>query len=845
MELRALLLLPLCFPALQAQAPHDEERKPEGSTLQIQCPYTQEVDQRRKAWCRMTEGQCEVLALTKIPIYYPFITQDTKGKVTLKDNGTYRILYVTMTNLQPQDSGTYACVYVIGNSNYFLLKTISLNVFRALQARPPDAEERWSEGSTLQIQCPYMAWAAERKKGWCRVKDDECELLGEMLDPTQQPDRTRATNGKVTIADISWNTSLSITMTNLQVEDAGTYSCVYHSNNSRYIPLKMISLKVFKALQARAPDAEERWSEGSTLQIQCPYTAWAAERKKGWCRVKDDECELLGEMLDPTQQPNRTRATNGKVTIADISWNTSLSITMTNLQVEDSGTYACAYRSNRSRYIPLKTITLKVFKALQARPPDAEERWSEGSTLQIQCPYMAWAAERKKGWCRVKDDECELLGEMLDPTQQPNRTRATNGKVTISDIRWNTSLSITMTNLQVEDAGTYSCVYRSDNSRYIPLKTISLRVFKELYKTELDRLSVRCPYSKQEYGRRPKAWCRRGGQTPCTPVARTDFPSTRHNIKDLKARSTIQDDTQNSTITITMEKLQAQDTGMYWCALYEYPAPTWIMEVSLSVSKRIQQRTAKEMDDVSVQCRYSTTDYGAVSKAWCKEGETEVCTILVTTNKKSYRNHHAPQQDRFRIQDDTQQGIVTITMEKLQAQDSGIYWCALDEKGQLFRMEEVTLNISEALPETTLSNTSESVPPGSTPAPSSDVNTFILLSVVLSILFILALISLITLGIRCRKQQKRRGNRQEEDTYSKPEDTAQLYSSERRESPKDDSKDLKYATLDFKSKPKPKPIPEDSLYCNVEPSQACRKPQDEYVEYAVIALKQLPTNNKG
>ncbi|XP_069732189.1 polymeric immunoglobulin receptor-like isoform X4 [Phaenicophaeus curvirostris] len=729
MELRALLLLPLCFPALQAQAPHDEERKPEGSTLQIQCPYTQEVDQRRKAWCRMTEGQCEVLALTKIPIYYPFITQDTKGKVTLKDNGTYRILYVTMTNLQPQDSGTYACVYVIGNSNYFLLKTISLNVFRALQAR--------------------------------------------------------------------------------------------------------------------APDAEERWSEGSTLQIQCPYTAWAAERKKGWCRVKDDECELLGEMLDPTQQPNRTRATNGKVTIADISWNTSLSITMTNLQVEDSGTYACAYRSNRSRYIPLKTITLKVFKALQARPPDAEERWSEGSTLQIQCPYMAWAAERKKGWCRVKDDECELLGEMLDPTQQPNRTRATNGKVTISDIRWNTSLSITMTNLQVEDAGTYSCVYRSDNSRYIPLKTISLRVFKELYKTELDRLSVRCPYSKQEYGRRPKAWCRRGGQTPCTPVARTDFPSTRHNIKDLKARSTIQDDTQNSTITITMEKLQAQDTGMYWCALYEYPAPTWIMEVSLSVSKRIQQRTAKEMDDVSVQCRYSTTDYGAVSKAWCKEGETEVCTILVTTNKKSYRNHHAPQQDRFRIQDDTQQGIVTITMEKLQAQDSGIYWCALDEKGQLFRMEEVTLNISEALPETTLSNTSESVPPGSTPAPSSDVNTFILLSVVLSILFILALISLITLGIRCRKQQKRRGNRQEEDTYSKPEDTAQLYSSERRESPKDDSKDLKYATLDFKSKPKPKPIPEDSLYCNVEPSQACRKPQDEYVEYAVIALKQLPTNNKG
>ncbi|KFP67573.1 hypothetical protein N322_05452, partial [Cariama cristata] len=134
------------------------------------------------------------------------------------------------------------------------------------------------------------------------------------------------------------------------------------------------------------------------------------------------------------------------------------------------------------------------------------------------------------------------------------------------------------------------------------------------------------------------------------------------------------------------------------------------------------------------------------------------------------------------------------------------------------------------------------------PGFSSNVNTFILLSGVLSILFILALISLITLGIRRRKQLQRQGNRQAEDTYDKPEhiydkpeDTAQLDSTERMESPKDDSKDLKYVTLNFKSRL----IPEDPLYCNVEPSQAHRKPKDENVEYASIAFKQLPTNDKG
>ncbi|KFQ49470.1 hypothetical protein N334_00357, partial [Pelecanus crispus] len=127
------------------------------------------------------------------------------------------------------------------------------------------------------------------------------------------------------------------------------------------------------------------------------------------------------------------------------------------------------------------------------------------------------------------------------------------------------------------------------------------------------------------------------------------------------------------------------------------------------------------------------------------------------------------------------------------------------------------------------------------PGFSSNVNTFILLSGALSILFILALIGLITLCIRWHKQLKRKGTTQAEDISDKPEDIAQLDITERKESPTDDNKDLKYVTLNFKSQLSP----EDPLYCNVEPRQSHRKPEDENVEYAVIALKQLPTNDKG
>ncbi|XP_009703618.1 PREDICTED: uncharacterized protein LOC104165639 [Cariama cristata] len=493
-----------------------------------------------------------------------------------------------------------------------------------------------------------------------------------------------------------------------------------------------------------------------------------------------------------SQYENNTQ--KGRYTINEDTQVGVLSITMEKLTVQDTGDYWCALYDD-SCLFRIKEIKT-VFISLRVQTLDAEERRLEGSTLYIQCPYNGetqyW---HLKAWCRVRDYSCEPLVE-ISSTQHPYSKQVTKEKVTIEDYPVNRTVSITMTNLQAEDSGTYSCAYHYN---YLPLKTISLSIFKELHKWELDSLSVQCPYSSLRYSTGTKAWCRTEGQTACKNVVRTDYPSTQRNSKALVDRTSIQDDTQKRTVTITMEKLQAQDTGTYLCVIYRGSHPTWKMEVRLSVSKR-------------------------------------------------YRR--TPQQGRVTIQDDSQQGIVTITMEKLEAQDSGVYWCALHEQSRLFRMEEVTLNISDALARTTLSGTAgtNQATPGKTPAPSSNVNTFILLSGVLSILFILALISLITLGIRRRKQLQRQGNRQAEDTYDKPEhiydkpeDTAQLDSTERMESPKDDSKDLKYVTLNFKSRL----IPEDPLYCNVEPSQAHRKPKDENVEYASIAFKQLPTNDKG
>lgn len=112
-------------------------------------------------------------------------------------------------------------------------------------------------------------------------------------------------------------------------------------------------------------------------------------------------------------------------------------------------------------------------------------------------------------------------------------------------------------------------------------------LFAELHKLELDSLSVQCPYGALGYSWGRKAWCRQG-QAQCSLVVSTVYPSTWGSNGARNKSSSIQDDTRTRTVTITMDKLQVQDSGVYWCALYnpnQRPAFIRIMEVRLSVDK--------------------------------------------------------------------------------------------------------------------------------------------------------------------------------------------------------------------------------------------------------------------
>ncbi|NXA83331.1 CLM9 protein, partial [Thryothorus ludovicianus] len=109
-------------------------------------------------------------------------------------------------------------------------------------------------------------------------------------------------------------------------------------------------------LQGQPPEAQRR-REGDTLYIQCPYQAWTTDKQvKYWRFQKDGTWQNLAYAYLESSQQSR----DGRVEIKDNSTSKTVSITMTHLKTQDSGTYSCAVYHHT--YLQLKTISLNVFK---------------------------------------------------------------------------------------------------------------------------------------------------------------------------------------------------------------------------------------------------------------------------------------------------------------------------------------------------------------------------------------------------------------------------------------------------------------------------------------------------
>ncbi|XP_007668060.2 CMRF35-like molecule 1 isoform X2 [Ornithorhynchus anatinus] len=97
----------------------------------------------------------------------------------------------------------------------------------------------------------------------------------------------------------------------------------------------------------------------------------------------------------------------------------------------------------------------------------------------------------------------------------------------------------------------------------------------------------------------------------------------------------------------------------------------------------IPERSAKDLrgsgtvtglvgGSLTVWCRYQE-GWESSEKYWCRGKVWESCTIIISTSKSGGERRNG----RVSIKDNHQGHIFTVTMDRLQEGDAGIYWCGM------------------------------------------------------------------------------------------------------------------------------------------------------------------------
>ncbi|XP_027732502.1 trem-like transcript 4 protein [Vombatus ursinus] len=103
-----------------------------------------------------------------------------------------------------------------------------------------------------------------------------------------------------------------------------------------------------------------KYQEGQTLRVNCSYNPQRAEKRwKTWCKVREDEQWCTTVIIRKSGFPEQRG--DSRASLADDTYTGRITITMSNLRVNDSGIYWCGIRDSvRNSIDILRTIRLEV-----------------------------------------------------------------------------------------------------------------------------------------------------------------------------------------------------------------------------------------------------------------------------------------------------------------------------------------------------------------------------------------------------------------------------------------------------------------------------------------------------
>nr|XP_032624292.1 uncharacterized protein LOC116817899 isoform X2 [Chelonoidis abingdonii] len=223
--------------------------------------------------------------------------------------------------------------------------------------------------------------------------------------------------------------------------------------------------------------------QGGAFTTMCHYNQHEySQREKFWCKeLSDLECRTIVQS-SPAAGRNSLKPPNARVSLKDlgIGW---ISVSMTELRVEDSGIYWCGV-SYHMKIIPLKKI--KVAVSYEAPMRLSAKR---GGSISLNCSYFVMDDSRRPNnftWCKmITATRCQPVVSV-----EIDQIVNTQGRTRIKIDQWNREIIVTLVALQLRDSGEYHCETHLQGSTVL-LKTITLNVLESYDRTAF--LTTSCP----------------------------------------------------------------------------------------------------------------------------------------------------------------------------------------------------------------------------------------------------------------------------------------------------------------------------------------------------------------
>ncbi|NXO09231.1 PIGR protein, partial [Oriolus oriolus] len=398
-----------------------------GGSASVKCfyPPTPVNSHDRKYWCRQSGSRCTTVVATG------YVAPGYQDRVSLTDHPEAENFQINISALGPGDAGSYQCG--VGVNGRGLSYTVTLNVAEAPPV--PEAAELFyvKLRSTWTVSCSFGADAASVKRYLCKMEKEGCRSI---INSHKEIDEDF--KGRVLLAFEEPAGSFSVTMTQMDWDDAGLYYCgtgeYGKEGKSKELDVFIYEDKNFPQLKTTVTG-----KNGSSATFECLYDPLKKSSTRIWCKWRPQGCDKI---IDNTGYVKYKY--EGRVAMFENPENKTVTIILNQLEAKDEGFYWCMSNELKEQQ---SSTELKVVDGEPSLTGKKDVEAQVGSHVDLTCSYPCKYYSYEKYWCRWSETGCAVVPARDQSASGPGATCNTS----------NRTLVLSFDPVTEEDEGWYWC----------------------------------------------------------------------------------------------------------------------------------------------------------------------------------------------------------------------------------------------------------------------------------------------------------------------------------------------------------------------------------------------------